>query len=88
MNHSFQEVKDSLGVLIVLRCVASKSFAKKTHKASKELGLVVFAYGVSKLRVRRADHTTITYTGITNPDDTETHTIILTHAILNYKLHV
>jgi hypothetical protein len=86
MTHSFQEVKDSF-VDLVDFSKASKSFAKKTRKASKELGLVIFAYGVSKLKVRRADHTTITYTEIPNLNDPETHVILLTHAILNYKLH-
>jgi len=65
----------------------SKKLATKTRKASEVLGLSVSAYGKNKMRLRKADNSTITYTNIPNPESKEMKTIILTHAILTLKLH-
>jgi hypothetical protein len=89
MTITLQEVCKSLASFLDLDKLrkSSKKLASKTNKASKELGLSVSVYGKAKLRLRKADHSTITYTNIPNPESKEIQTIILTHAILTHKLH-
>lgn len=89
MTITLQEVCKKLASLLDLNKLRknSKKLANKTNKASKELGLSVSVYGKAKLRISKADHSTITYTNIPNPESKEIQTIILTHAILTHKLH-
>ena len=86
MTYTFKEVCQFLNEQYNFSTV-SKSFAKKTRKAGKQLGLVLCGYGANTIRLRRADHSTTTYTDISDPDDHETQTIILTHALLTTILH-
>jgi hypothetical protein len=89
MTITLQEVCKSLASFLDLSKLRknSKKLANKTNKASEELGLGVSVYGKDKLRLRKADHSTITYTNIPDPENKEIQTIILTHAILTHKLH-
>tara|TARA_R110002020_G_scaffold468055_1_gene692052 strand:+ start:511 stop:837 length:327 start_codon:yes stop_codon:yes gene_type:complete len=89
MNYTLKEVCNDIVALMDLNAIAkvSKSLPDKALKASEQLGMSLSVYGKNKLRLRKADHSTITYTDIPVPQNKETQTLILTHAILTHKLH-